>query len=231
MFPDANLTTAQILTVFGEEVAARDGRVTDTFHDGQRLFTRSVLPHVEHVRPGDRVQGGVALKAIDERVWLYPYLFRLVCRNGAIVAETLEARSLDDLHEQEPETALQAVRDGIEACCAPEVFLGTVRKMRAACEVQADLALNLLPMLSRISPGGHAELLTRIMDQFFRAGDSSQFGLGNAVTAIARDTRDPELRWNLEDFGGGIAAGIVPRQPADGGRAVRAESVRAVAVG
>jgi hypothetical protein len=230
MFPDANLTTAQILTAFGEEVTARDGRVTDTFHDGQRLFTRSVLPHVEHVRPGDRVQGGVALKAIDERVWLYPYLFRLVCRNGAIVAETLEARSLEDLHELEAETALQAIRDGIEACCAPEVFLGTVRKMRAACEVQADLALNLLPLLSRL-PSGNAELLTQIADQFFREGDSSRFGLGNAVTAIARDTRDPELRWNLEEFGGGVAVGIVPRQPADGGRAVRAESSRAVAVG
>jgi hypothetical protein len=231
MLPHANLTTEQILTVFSEEVAARDGRVTDTFHDGRRLFARSVLPHVEHVRPGDGFQGGVALKAIEEKVWLYPYLFRLVCRNGAIVAETLEARSLEDLHELEPDSALQAIRDGIEACCAPEVFLGNVRKMRAACEVQADAALNLLPLFSRLPAGVGARMLTQILDQFFREGDSSQFGLGNAVTAVARETRDPELRWNLEEFGGGVAIGVVPRQPADGGRAVRGRFGGAVAVG
>jgi hypothetical protein len=231
MLPHANLTTEQILTVFSEEIAARDGRVTDTFHDGRRLFTRSVLPHVEHVRPGDGVQGGIALKAIEEKVWLYPYLFRLVCRNGAIVAETIETHSLEGLHEWEPETALQAVRDGIDACCAPEVFLGNVCKMRAACEVQADAALNLLPLFSRLPAGVGAQVLTQILDQFFREGDSSQFGLGNAVTAIARDTRDPELRWNLEEFGGGVAIGIVPRPLADGGRAVRGWSGGAIAVG
>src|SRR5881227_3566186 len=115
MLSDSSLTT-QLLDVFVEEVAAHGGQVTDTFHDGQRLFTRSVLPHVEHVRPGDGVQGGVALKATDEGVWLHPYTFRLVCRNGAILAETLASRSLGKLHEVEPEIALQSVREGIAAC-------------------------------------------------------------------------------------------------------------------
>ena len=27
----------------------------------------------------------------------------------------------------------------------------------------------------------------------------------NAVTSVARDTRDPETRWRLEELGGGIA--------------------------
>ena len=74
------LTTARVLDVFTEEVAARGGLITDTFHDGQRLFTRSVLPHVDEVRPSDRFQGGVALKATRDGVWLYPYLFRQICR-------------------------------------------------------------------------------------------------------------------------------------------------------
>ena len=62
MLPASTLTTAQVLDVFTEEVAAHGGRVIDTFHDGRRLFTRSVLPRLEEVRPGDGVQGGVALK-------------------------------------------------------------------------------------------------------------------------------------------------------------------------
>jgi len=226
MLFSSSLTTAQVLAVFAEEVAARCGSITDTFNDGRRLFTRSVLPHVEEVRPGDRFQGGVALKATAEEVWLYPYLFRLVCRNGAIIAETLEARSLGDLPQQEPDTARQSLREGIEACCAREVFVGNVRKMRTACEAEADLALTMLPLLTRLSTRGNAELLSQIMDRFFKEGDRSQFGLANAVTAVARDTRDPEVRWNLEEYGGGIAIGAVPQHPADGGAAATARLSR-----
>jgi hypothetical protein len=230
MLFSSSLTTAQVLAVFSEEIAARRGSITDTFHDGRRLFTRSILPHVEEVRPGDRVRGGVALKATAQEIWLYPYLFRLVCRNGAIIAETLEARSLGDLPDQEADTTLQSIREGIEACCAPQVFMGTMGKMRTACEAEADLALALLPLLSGHSVWASAEVVSQIMDRFFREGDQSQFGLANAVTSVARDTQDPELRWNLEEFGGGVAMGTIPRDPADGEAAAIGRLDRAVSI-
>jgi hypothetical protein len=227
----SSLTTAEILAVFAEEVAARRGQVTDTFDDGRRLFTRSVLPHVKHVRPGDGVQGGVALKATPEEAWLYPYLLRLVCRNGAIMAQTLASRSITDLHLQEPDTALRSIREGVEACCAREVFTDTVRKVRAATEMDADLALNLLPLVSRLSTRKNSDVLSQIMDRFFGEADQSRFGLANAVTAVARDTRDPDLRWDLEEFGGGVAVGVVPAHPSDGARSARARSHRLTSVG
>src|SRR5215510_3423874 len=93
-----NLTTARILAVFTETVATHGGEVTHTYDDGCLLFTRSVLPPAEDVRPGDRLKGGVALKATDDGVWLYPYLLRLICQNGAIVPQTLERRRLQGLH-------------------------------------------------------------------------------------------------------------------------------------
>ena len=231
MSPDSTLTTARVLDVFTEEIAARGGRVTDTFHEGGRLFTRSVLAPVEEVRPGDGLQGGVALKATTEGLCLYPYVFRQVCRNGAIMAETLEARSLENLREYDPEVAVECIREGIGACCAREVFRNTVRKMRTACETRADAALNMLPLLSRLSALGNVGLVSQIMRQFFHEGDESQFGLANAFTAVARDTQDPELRWNLEELGGGIAVGIVPHLPAGGGRAARVRSSREFVVG
>src|SRR5262245_25881668 len=66
MFPDSTLTTGQVMAAFSEAIAGCGGAVTDTFDDGRRLFTRSLLPHVEEVRPKDGVQGGVALKATTE---------------------------------------------------------------------------------------------------------------------------------------------------------------------
>src|SRR5258708_18408321 len=160
------LTTARILTVFTEEVEARRGHVTETFNDGQRLFTRSILPHLAEVRPRDRVQGGVALKATGADIWLYPYLFRLVCKNGAIIAQTLETRPLADLHLLEPDAALCAVRESIEACCAGEVFTDVIGKMRTACDRQADFLLTLMPLLSQHSRHRDVEMLSPVMALF-----------------------------------------------------------------
>jgi hypothetical protein len=231
MIPAKVLTTARILEVFNEEIAARGGRVADTFHDGWRLFARSVLARTEEVKPGDRLRGGVALKATKDGVWLYPYVFRQVCRNGAILSETLSSRSLGDLHEQEADAALETVREAIAACCEPHVFPDAVRRMRTAAEVHADLALNLLPLLSRLSSSVSARVLSPMLERFFRDGDHSQFGLGNAITAVARDTEDPDVRWNLEELGGGLLIGAASKQPADkGGAAARPERF-AVAVG
>jgi len=67
--------------------------------------------------------------------------------------------------------------------------------MRTACEVEADLALTLLPLVSRLTTRGNVEVLSQIMSRFFREEDRSRFGLANAITAFARDTRDPDLRW------------------------------------
>jgi hypothetical protein len=60
-------------------------------------------------------------------------------------------------------------------------------------------------MLSRL-PSAASEIQQAIIRQLFESRDRSAFGLINAVTAVARDTRDPELRWRLEEFGGGVPA-------------------------
>jgi hypothetical protein len=211
--------------VFSEEIAARGGAVSETFHDHQRLFTRSVLPYMNDVRPHDSVQGGVALRMTTSEICLYPYTFRLVCRNGAIIAQTLESRVIGELNQQDPVTTVRSLRESIEACCEPEVFRSTVHKMRSACNAQVDVALSLLPLLSRLSVGFSAKLLPQILDRFFHDGDRSQFGLANAVTAVARDASDPDLRWNLEELGGGIAIGVPPRTPTGSGHTRTAQLI------
>jgi hypothetical protein len=221
----SSLTTAQILDVFSEEIAARDGRVTDTFHRGKRLFVRSVVPLVQEVQQGDRLQGGVALKATSQGVWLYPYVFRLVCRNGAITAETIGSHCVGKLDQLNPYSTLEMIREGIAACCAEEVFSENVRRMRCGCQVEVDMALNLLPMLSGVSGIASSRVFKRILDEFFKEGDQTQFGLANAVTAVARDIRNPKTRWELEELGGGIAVAVLPELPGDDAYAELADCV------
>jgi len=247
-----SLTTARVLAVFSEEVGVRRGKVTDTFDDGKRLFARAVLHHLADVAPGDQLRGGVAIKATQDGVWLYPYTFRLVCGNGAIVAQTLEERPIAEPYLRAPEAVLQAVRAAVEACCNEEIFSSAVGAMRTARDLRAtDMLLNVLPMLSHLSDGvqsymlsrffartapegrathpilsgppsfsqpspGHTrsplhngDLLSGVIDQFQKEGDQSQFGLANAITAVARDVQDPGLKWDLEKLGGAVALGTL----------------------
>src|SRR5256885_684810 len=78
--------------------------------------------------------------------------------------------------------------------------------MRSATLAEADQFLNLLPALSSVLhhlPAKQAsEIVQQILGRFARDGDRSGFGLMNAVTSTARDTRNPDLRWRLEEFGG-----------------------------
>src|SRR5690348_3701746 len=97
------ITLATIKAVFAEEIVAQQGSVSDTFDDGSRLFLRSLLPALGEVVPKDRVQGGVALRSDGSAVWLHPYVFRLLCRNGAIMAHATQTHEIKDIQDRPPE--------------------------------------------------------------------------------------------------------------------------------
>jgi hypothetical protein len=211
--------TAEIRALFAEEVAAAGGAVSDTFDDGSRLFARSILPQVREVRAGDKLQGGVALRATGEEVWVHPYVFRLVCRNGAIMAHALQTRHIEGCEFTTAEGLSVELRTAVRACCGADAFQAAVTAMRSAQEREADLFLNLLPHLSRMPSAMVGQIFGEVTQRFTRERDRSLFGLMNAVTAVARDTEDAELRWRLEELGGGIPAGRTPvPRPAGGAR-------------
>ena len=194
-----------MLQAFSEEIAEHEGSVTDTFNDGERLFVRSILPRIEEVTTGDRLQGGVALKACGGEVWVHPYVFRLVCRNGAITVQTVTLCRVTAHFDWNEEEAIVNVREAVRACCVPEVFNKFLQYIRSAREVQADQALHLLPFLTQMRGAFSTQMLQEILKRFFDDGDRTRFGLMNAVTLTARDTADPQMRWDLEELGGGLA--------------------------
>ncbi len=206
------LTTGAVLDEFTAAAAARGGIMSGVFNDGTRLLARSILPAVDTVRRTDAFQGGVAVRATEDDVWLYPFLFRQVCTNGAVIAQTVDARHIPELHDRDPDEAAELVRQGVTACCEPEVFRANMDHVRTAAETQADLALMLLPMSGRYPAVGNAHLLEQVMDTFFGERDQTRFGLMNAVTAAARGVADPEGRWRLEELGGALAVGV-PYEP------------------
>src|SRR5262245_43897425 len=212
-----SLTTERMLAAFSQEICSRGGRVADTFHDGQRLFVRGILALEGEVKPRDRVQGGVALKGTETDVSVHPYVFRHVCQHGAIMAQSLGGERLENIDWQEAEVAEHRIRELIADCACPEVFVGAAGQFRTAATTGFDSALAMLTMFSQHSTHPSARFLAQIMERFFRHEERTGFGLIQAVTSLARDTRDPQDRWELEELGGSLAAQGEP-EPTGGPR-------------
>jgi hypothetical protein len=208
------LSTTDIHEAFSAQVQAAGGSVLDAFDDGRRLFARSTLPRLEEIRPRDKVQGGVALRSTETEVWVHPYVYRLVCRNGAISAHALESRCIKADDHPDVEHTIVTVRETVQACCADDVFTARVGEMRAAVSMDGtDMMLNMMALLAHMPPRVRTQVMQSVLGQFASSGDSSRFGLMNAVTATARETRDPDLRWRLEELGGGIPVLRAPHSP------------------
>jgi hypothetical protein len=218
-------TTRQIQECFVQELAQVDGTVVDTYDDGQHLYLRAVLPQLREVLPGDQLQAGVALKAVGNEVLVHPYVFRQVCRNGAIVAQAIETRRLQRVPTPADEMAvaetLAELHEAVQACSAEEAFLCAMDQIRLTTQRPADLNVLMIAILPNWPPHTRSYVIEQITRRQSADGDASQFGLMNAVTALARDTPDPLMRWRLEELGGAIGAFLLPRrQPDDSGAAV-----------
>ena len=103
-----------------------------------------------------------------------------------------------------PRSSTHSARRSGRAALA-DAFASGVDEMRSSLQSGIDLALSMMPMMSRLLESGASQRIVKtIMDRLFESRDTSRFGWMNAVTSVARDTTDPELRWRLEEFGGGI---------------------------
>jgi hypothetical protein len=216
------MSSSQIAEIFSDEMHSANGKVTDTFDDGSRLFTRSVLPPSMEVSPGDRLQGGVALSSTDTNIFVHPYVFRLVCTNGAIMARSTQTRQIrrDDVICDLETT----IREAIVCCCDPGAFIRAAGQMRSAQEAAADMAITLSAFMSGHQSPVWSRMLGEILHRFDEGADRSAYGLMNAVTSVARDTRDPELKWRLEEFGGSVPAMLRKTAgPRGRGRAIAVE--------
>lgn len=203
------LTTEQIRTVFAEEIQSLGGTVHEAFDDGARLFARSVLPDTREIQRRDKVQGGVAIRATEEEITVHPYTFRQVCSNGAIMAQAVQTRRMVESDFFGADQTEEALREAIRVCAAPEAFAESARQMRDSTTREVDMLLSIVRFAAtHFPPRMLADLVNQVLPQFGKQQRGSRYDLMNAITATARDTRDPETRWRLEELGGAVAAEI-----------------------
>ena len=198
-------TVEEINSAFSEQVEDAGGSISERFHGEDSLYLRAILDLSQEVFPRDTINSGIALRVIGPSVSIHPYTFREVCQNGAISSKSEWSLNITRPEvEFESQQFLGEIRGTISALVDGEPFSECLLEMRQAHEVRLDL---LSIVMKAVAPFGLSpESIDDVLNQFFGSEPQTGFGLMNAITAVARKQPKPEVKWKLQEVGGGIPA-------------------------
>ena len=184
-----------------------------------RLYVQVNVPHQEaEIRRGDRVIQGLILSNSEVGASAFtvePFLYRLVCSNGLIAPHSLSRIHLGSRNEEgellsdttidlEKELLKSKVTDIVNSVFDEEVFLKWVDQLKETTEVHIpsptttlDKAFDSFNLFDDLKP--------KVLDEMIREGDNSQYGLVNALTAVARDVPNFEDMITIERVAGEIS--------------------------
>ena len=133
----------------------------------------------------------------DGAVRAWPRLLREVCANGSLVC----------IAELERHDGISGIAEAVESFLTPAHYEAAVQALRDTRETHVEDPRAYLDEFQRLEDVERlcAARLERIRARFESDGDSSLYGLVNAITATARDVTDWRDRLDLEDLAGRIA--------------------------
>ena len=201
-----------IATIFEEECTALGASSVDSIQDETQLFARAVCGPCELVCVGDEVRAGVALRVDGPNVFVHPYTLRQVCVNGFIAPLVVSTSRLERIATEETVAAATFtggfttdLRHAIRTCAGQDLVAKAARDMADLSGLEEAATISMLMHLMHARGVPHETLLL-VLKHHATSGDQSAFGLVNAVTAVARETRHAPLRWDLECIGGELVA-------------------------
>jgi len=191
-----------------------------------RLYLQAVRRNLSaEIRPGDIVSAGVVVSNSEVghgALRVEPLVFRLICSNGAIVRD-LGAKKYhvgrgtsgddgapvewlrDETRAAEDKAFLMKVQDVVRGAIGEAGFKVVVDRLRTAAgrEIPGDVVAvtEIVAARSGLSEDERGQVLKNLL----KSSDPTQYGLANAVTAIANDTEDYDRVIELERAGGWLA--------------------------
>lgn len=187
----------------------------------KKMYLKTIFPKFEgNIEVGDPVQFGLSISNSEVgagSVKIEPLIYRLVCRNGMIVADSSVkkyhiTKAWEELGEilrnQTIDTMNRAfwmqVRDLIDASLSKEFFEKTIDNMkRAKGQVIVGDPVKSIEVLAKTVGLKEGEK-GGVLQHLIKGGDLSQYGLLNAVTRYSQDVDSYDRATELEQIGGEI---------------------------
>jgi len=197
----------------------RDPSVVKRCHiSDTRLYLQVNVPHqVAEIKKGDRVIQGLILSNSEVGASAFtvePFLWRLVCSNGLIAPQALTRIHLgakndvgimsETTMDLEKDLLKSKVTDIIDSVFNLEVFEAWVEQLKGTTEVHIPKPTETLDAAFD-NFGLFEDLKPKVLDEIIREGDNTQYGLVNALTAVARDVPNFEDMVTMERVAGEIS--------------------------
>lgn len=176
------------------------------------------------VAVGDVVQAGFVISNSEVgigSVKIEPLIFRLVCKNGLILKDYTQKKYhvgkhtegdgayelySDETIKADDQAFFMKVQDTVRVAADEARFAIAVDKLRASIDIPLEndpvKEVELLADKYQLNPNERGDVLR----QLFISGDSSRYGLLNAVTAASKLSASYERATDLERIGGEILA-------------------------
>ena len=188
----------------------------------------------KEVAVGDAVQAGFVISNSEVGLGslrVEPLVYRLVCKNGLIAQDYSrkkyhvgrQVEMADDAYElysdetlrQDDKAFFMKVQDTVRAAADEARFDLLVDKMRKAMNI--PLARSVPEEVKQLSDKCqlNEEERCRIIEELFRSGNHTKYGLLNAVTAASQTSPSYERATYLERVGGDILSSL-PKQTESG---------------
>ena len=191
----------------------------------RRLYFKIVNRRLEaDVSPGDTVQAGVVVSNSEVgmgAVSVQPFVYRLVCSNGMIVAEMGNRRThvgrvqeaidnsfeiyTSEAQEAEDKALALRIRDQAKVAIDEAMFSKVVKCLKTArgSFIDGDPG-EVIKLAGKVYDFTGKEQ-TGILRHLVEGGDLSKYGLSNAVTRTSQDIKDYDRATELEGLGWKVA--------------------------
>ena len=190
----------------------------------KKLYIKAVMHKmVSEIKKGDVVEAGLWISNSEigcGQFEVAPFIHRLVCLNGmkvndakfgkrhvgarADVNDSTYSILSDETLRADDRAFMLKARDVVKAAFDEKIFEGHVNKLRDTTERKLEgnpvKAIEVLGATHGLLQGEQSSILRKLIE----GGDTSQYGLLNAVTAYSQDVTDYDRASELEELGGKI---------------------------
>lgn len=217
-----NINIAEDLLPF---LAVQDGlEIASCEVTEKKLYIKAVMHKmVSEIKKGDVVEAGLWISNSEigcGQFEVAPFIHRLVCLNGmkvndakfgkrhvgarADVNDSTYSILSDETLRADDRAFMLKARDVVKAAFDEKIFEGHVNKLRDTTERKLEgnpvKAIEVLGATHGLLQGEQTSILRKLIE----GGDTSQYGLLNAVTAYSQDVSDYDRASELEELGGKI---------------------------
>ena len=213
-FDNEDVAEAVLPVMFDEKLEIISSNVTE-----KKLYIKAVTDKLTgEIEKGDVVRGGVIVSNSEVgfgSVNVQAFIERLVCMNGMIAETSFKRRHIGSSHDitdllsrdtlnKTSDALVGQVQDVVRNVLSNEGFNNVLGKLRETTETEIAKPIDAVEIIQKQFKFTDDEK-DSVLNHLIKGGDTTKWGLTNAVTRTSQDLEDYDRATEFERFGWDVA--------------------------